>query len=62
VLLLYRKGNDCGNHVGNIEKRIGKVYDLEGLELSGQILEMNQEYYTAWNYRRELYMDWENIK
>jgi hypothetical protein len=35
-------------------KRAGK-YDEEGLKLSMKVLELNPEFYTAWNFRREIF-------
>ncbi|KFM63459.1 Geranylgeranyl transferase type-2 subunit alpha, partial [Stegodyphus mimosarum] len=35
-------------------KREHGEYDEEGLELTGRLLEQNPDFYTLWNYRREI--------
>eukprot|EP01102_Stenamoeba_stenopodia_P020064 TRINITY_DN7705_c0_g1_i1.p1 TRINITY_DN7705_c0_g1~~TRINITY_DN7705_c0_g1_i1.p1 ORF type:complete len:309 (-),score=91.60 TRINITY_DN7705_c0_g1_i1:120-1046(-) len=36
------------------EKRRAKAYDEAALTLTGQLIAVNPEYYTMWNYRREI--------
>ncbi|PRD36713.1 UNVERIFIED_CONTAM: Geranylgeranyl transferase type-2 subunit alpha [Trichonephila clavipes] len=43
-------------------KREAKEYDDEGLELTARILEKNPDFYTLWNYRREILLSLKDTK
>jgi len=38
------------------------IYDKESLELTTQILQLNAEFYTLWNYRRKIFVAWKENK
>ncbi|XP_055952485.1 geranylgeranyl transferase type-2 subunit alpha-like [Argiope bruennichi] len=42
-------------------KRAAEEYDEEALELTGRILEKNPDFYTLWNYRREILMFYKTV-
>ncbi|KAG8187795.1 hypothetical protein JTE90_025833 [Oedothorax gibbosus] len=45
-----------------VSKRAAGEHDLEGLELTGQLLLKNPDFYTLWNYRREILLAWKPDK
>jgi geranylgeranyl transferase type-2 subunit alpha len=44
------------------ERRKNNDYNEDTLKLTSQILEYNGDCYTAWNYRRQIFLEWEKIK
>ena len=45
----FEQGRDLIN-----AKRAACEYDLDGLEKSARMLEVNPDYYTLWNYRKQV--------
>jgi len=43
---------------GVLASKKAKEYTPEKLEICGKILAINPQYYTIWNYRREILLDW----
>ncbi|CAL1291574.1 unnamed protein product [Larinioides sclopetarius] len=43
-------------------KKEAKEYDEEALELTARILEKNPDFYTWWNYRREILLFFKTVK
>jgi len=43
-------------------KHKANIYDKESLELTTQILQLNAEFYTLWNYRRKIFVAWKETK
>jgi geranylgeranyl transferase type-2 subunit alpha len=41
--------------------RTAKVYDKDALFLVGKVLRSNPDYYSLWNYRREILIDMNKV-
>ncbi|KAK3091238.1 hypothetical protein FSP39_018174, partial [Pinctada imbricata] len=50
-LKIYNAGT-----AASFKKKGEKEYDEEGLKISGEILSVNPDFYTLWNYRKEAYL------
>ena len=48
--------NPRDNLVNMIFQRQDGVYDKEGLDVSGELLAANPDFYTLWNFRREVFL------
>lgn len=41
---------------GAFKKRLNGEFDEEGLKLTGEILSVNPDFYSLWNYRKEIFL------
>ncbi|ESO94984.1 hypothetical protein LOTGIDRAFT_160736 [Lottia gigantea] len=44
------------------QKRENKEYDEEALKITGEILSVNPDFYSLWNFRKEIFLHFKDVK
>eukprot|EP01116_Phalansterium_solitarium_P005907 TRINITY_DN1815_c0_g2_i1.p1 TRINITY_DN1815_c0_g2~~TRINITY_DN1815_c0_g2_i1.p1 ORF type:complete len:182 (+),score=13.98 TRINITY_DN1815_c0_g2_i1:156-701(+) len=45
-----------------MQKRAAQALDQEVLDITASLLDMNPEFYTLWNYRRQVFQHWHAVR